>query len=39
LAALARNAVTASFLPAADKTRLIAEIDAYLVGWERGPVS
>ncbi|MEV1290171.1 adenosine deaminase [Micromonospora sp. NPDC049679] len=29
LAALARNAVTASFLPAADKARRIAEIDAY----------
>jgi aminodeoxyfutalosine deaminase len=39
LAALARNAVTASFLPAADKARLIAEIDAYLVSWSRGPVS
>ena len=29
LAALARNAVTASFLPMPDKARLIAEIDAY----------
>jgi aminodeoxyfutalosine deaminase len=32
VAALGRNAVTASFLPAADKARLIAEIDAYLAG-------
>jgi len=31
LAALARNAVTASFLPEPDKKRLIAEIDAYVV--------
>ena len=30
LAALARNAVSASFLPAADKARLVDEIDAYL---------
>jgi aminodeoxyfutalosine deaminase len=29
LAALARNAVAAAFLPDADKTRIIAEIDAY----------
>jgi aminodeoxyfutalosine deaminase len=30
LAALSRNAVTASFLPEADKNRLIAEIDDYV---------
>jgi aminodeoxyfutalosine deaminase len=30
LAALARNAVTASFLPAGDKARLITEIDEYV---------
>ena len=30
LAALARNGVAASFLPAADKARLVAEIDTYL---------
>lgn len=32
LADLARNAVTASFLPDPDKRRLIAEIDAYALG-------
>jgi aminodeoxyfutalosine deaminase len=30
LAGLARNAVTASFLPVADQARLLAEIDAHL---------
>lgn len=35
LAGLARNAVNASFLPAADKDKLIAEIDAYLVAAHR----
>jgi aminodeoxyfutalosine deaminase len=32
LAGLARNAVSASFLPAAEQTRLTAEIDRYLAG-------
>jgi aminodeoxyfutalosine deaminase len=32
LAGLVRNAVTASFLPAGDQARLIAEVDAYLAG-------
>ncbi|HEX6968710.1 MAG TPA: adenosine deaminase [Micromonosporaceae bacterium] len=33
VAALAKNAVTASFLPEADKTRLLAEIDGYLAAF------
>ena len=33
IAALAKNAVTASFQDAAGKTRLAAEIDAYAAGW------
>ncbi|MFD8480958.1 adenosine deaminase [Kitasatospora sp. NPDC059673] len=33
IAALARNAVEASFLDAAGKRRLTGEIDAYLAGW------
>jgi aminodeoxyfutalosine deaminase len=36
LAGLARNAVTASFLPAPDKERIAAEIDAYLVSVPLG---
>ncbi|MDX6329827.1 MAG: aminodeoxyfutalosine deaminase, partial [Streptomycetaceae bacterium] len=35
LAALAKNAVEASFLDPAGKTRLAAEIDAYTAGWQR----
>ncbi|MFJ4848811.1 MULTISPECIES: adenosine deaminase [unclassified Streptomyces] len=35
VAALARNAVEASFLDAGGKARLSAEIDAYLAGWQR----
>ncbi|MEU6345023.1 adenosine deaminase [Streptomyces sp. NPDC046977] len=35
VAALARNAVEASFLDASGKARLSAEIDAYLAGWQR----
>ncbi|NGN64869.1 adenosine deaminase [Streptomyces sp. A7024] len=34
LAALAKNAVEASFLDASGKTRLAAEIDAYLSAWQ-----
>lgn len=33
VAALARNAVEASFLDDADKARIAAEIDAYTTGW------
>jgi aminodeoxyfutalosine deaminase len=33
VAGLARNAVRASFLDAAGKTALLAEIDAYLAAW------
>ena len=33
LAALAKNAVEASFLDAAGKTRIAAEIDTYTDGW------
>lgn len=35
VAALARNAVEASFLDAGGKARLSAEIDAHLAGWQR----
>jgi aminodeoxyfutalosine deaminase len=35
VAALARNAVRASFLDEAGKARLIGEIDGYLAGWHR----
>ncbi|GAA2103947.1 adenosine deaminase [Streptomyces albiaxialis] len=35
VADLAKNAVRASFLDAAGKTRLNEEIDAYLAGWQR----
>jgi aminodeoxyfutalosine deaminase len=34
LAALAKNSVNASFLPAAAKARLSAEIDTYLTTWQ-----
>lgn len=38
VAALARNAVTASFLDAPAKSRLSAEVDAHLAAWQgRGP--
>ncbi|AVT40399.1 adenosine deaminase [Plantactinospora sp. BB1] len=37
LAGLARNAVTASFLAAPERDKLIAEIDAYLAGYRPGP--
>ncbi|AVT31969.1 adenosine deaminase [Plantactinospora sp. BC1] len=37
LAGLARNAVTASFLAAPERDKLIAEIDAYLAGYRSGP--
>ncbi|MFJ9521922.1 adenosine deaminase [Kitasatospora sp. NPDC101801] len=36
VAALARNAVEASFLDAPGKARIIGEIDQYLAGWDRG---
>ncbi|MCX5212738.1 adenosine deaminase [Kitasatospora sp. NBC_00240] len=36
VAALAKNAVEASFLDTAGKTRLTGEIDTYLDGWDRG---
>lgn len=35
VAALAKNAVTASFLDQSGKQRISGEIDAYLAGWER----
>jgi aminodeoxyfutalosine deaminase len=35
VAALARNAVAASFLDEAGKARLVTEIDTYLAGWQR----
>jgi aminodeoxyfutalosine deaminase len=36
LAALARNAVEASFMDAPGKARLTAEIDAYTASWTSG---
>ncbi|MGF1428870.1 adenosine deaminase [Kitasatospora sp. LaBMicrA B282] len=36
VAALAKNAVTASFLDPAGKARIAGEIDAYLAAWQRG---
>ncbi|WP_457030948.1 adenosine deaminase [Kitasatospora sp. P5_F3] len=36
VAALARNAVEASFLDAPGKARIIGEIDQYLAGWDQG---
>ncbi|MEU4118084.1 adenosine deaminase [Kitasatospora sp. NPDC028055] len=35
VAALARNAVEASFLEQAGKARLVGEIDSYLAGWQQ----
>ncbi len=36
VAALAKNAVEASFLDTPGKARLAAEIDTYLAGWDKG---
>ncbi|GAA0667480.1 adenosine deaminase [Kitasatospora atroaurantiaca] len=36
VAALAKNAVEASFLDAAGKARIVGEIDTYLAGWDKG---